>query len=342
MKKHLHFYCKPFGDVAEIYKILDETNEYKLTYHYYETGERTGPDKADFCVTSHHTDDRLKGKIIHVQHGFGVASKVPHRDKKAFADDYIAHYDALALYGHRQAQDYVSMGFPKDNIMVIGCPSSIPLLEPVDEQDRTDFLTELNLDPSKETVCYIPSWDMGTKRGLFALWYEDGKERERVREFCEFVTKKHNKNLIIRLHEAHRYSKCWGSEYADIFKVYGVFFTYLNSYPSATKFLKYSDYFLGDYSNTNTYVYTMGKPIVHIEKNLPRWENKDGGWPVEDRAGYNLCTFSGILYALDAEFHCGPLFKDRMETAVKKNIAFVGEECKQHVINEFRRITCTI
>ena len=336
-KPHIHFYGKNFGDIFEIHNILSKCPEFDTTHDFYNTGEKTGSD-GDFVITSHNTPKQYHGKVIHCQHGFGVASRVTYADPVKFKADYCTQYYALMLYGDQQAKDYTKVGFPENKIAVVGCPASIPLLE-VTPKLKIKFFNSAGFNTDRKTVCYIPSWDMGTPRGLFALWHKDGKERIRVEKFCKFITHTLGCNLIIRMHERHRYSQDWGAKYNDIFKNYNVFFTYLDQQPSFNKALKYSDIFVGDYSNTNTYVYIMNKPIVHIgSKPLKRWANKNGGWPMEDRDGYITDDFNQLLKQIADSLEHPEKFSERRIEVVRKNIKYTGTDCIRPVISEFKEL----
>jgi hypothetical protein len=338
-KVHLHFFGKNFGDIYEVWKILKECDDFRVTHQFYNTGEGEGQNTADFLVTSHNDPKKPRCKNICVQHGYGVASRVTYPDKRRFMNDYKKYY-GLGLYGDQQANDYTSMGFPKDKVGIIGCPASIPMLEPVVPSERAEWLESLKLDPHKKTVCYIPSWDMGTPRGLFAEWHQDGKEAERIDNFCRILTEDNNQNVIIRCHEQHRYRANWGAVYSKIFKKYGVYFTFLEGHPSVANFIKYSDTFVGDYSNTNTYVYIANKPIVHLKKDpLPRFAKRPGGWPMDARAGYLATTFKELMTYVVDSIHNPDKFEDVRKEVVKKYIKYTGKDCVEPVIKEFKRLT---
>lgn len=344
MPKHIHFHGKYMGDIKAIYHVLKDSGQYDVTCNFgYATITNEQPPNPDYVVTSHNDPKYTRAPNIHVQHGFGIAGRLLHATDEEYRMDYVQRYRAIGLYGKRQKEGHVARGYPEHRVMILGCPTSIELLEPYARVDRYNWFVDQGLDPDKKTVLYCPSWDHGSPRGLFALWFEDGHERIRVDEFCHHVTDTLGCNLIVRLHERHRYSQNWLATYADIFRHYGVNAHFLNDQPDITPFVKYSDQGITDYSNSISYFLTMDKPVIYISDGiLPKWDGKAGGWPIEDRqiSGPTVLQFEGLLDAID-DAHKLPerLSLQRME-ALARNVDYIGEESKQAILREFARITC--
>lgn len=341
-KVKLHIYGKYMGDLTVIHSVLDESNEYDLTYEYMDTGKGNRPDDIDYVVTAHRNPKqwRYDGNIIHAQHGLGCLPKIPRANKAYILKRYKKFYYALCVYGKVQKSWFDELGYPSERILTIGMPSSIELLSPVDEKERKNFLKMRKLDPTKKTVIYAPTWNQKEERGFFCLWWQDGREEERVEKFCRFITVDLGMNLIVRLHQKSRYSEDWIGKYRSIFNAYGVWTHYLDEDPYNLPYFKYSDILVGDLSNTNTYFYVMDKPVVHIgaspfkKKRRNRWAGMD----LSDRAGYIIEDFDDMLGMIKDSAENPHNFSVVRKKTVDKYIDYVGEGSRQAILSEFRRL----
>ncbi len=339
--KHLHFFGKYMGDIKSVYHVLRDSGQYKITTNLRYSGiPQEMPSDPDFLVTSHNPPRYAQAKNIHIQHGYGVGGRLLHETDEEYVNSYVATYYALGLYGEDQKSQHVARGFPEDKVMLLGMPTSIEVLAPVNPPDRETWLRSKGLDPRRKTIMYLPSWDNGTYRELFQLWFDDRNEARRVEAFCSWITQTLACNLIVRLHEKHRYSKDWLGLYRPIFDHFGVHYTYLEDNPDIIPYLRYCDQGIGDVSNANTYFLVMDKPITFIGSGvLDKWAGKKGGWPLSDRAGHKIMTFVDLLEAVRIDLEDPGMFADARQEAVNKNIAHIGDDCRQAIISEFDRIT---
>ena len=331
------------GDIKSIYRVLLDTNEYDITasFEYSNPEIDTKPDNADFVITSHNNPQYLHGaRNIHIQHGYGVGGRMLHETDEQYQRDYCRQYYALGLYGEDQKNNHVKRGFDEEKIMLLGMPVSVHMLEKIIPEERAEWLTSKGLDPDKRTIIFPASWNNGSERGLFHLWWEDGKEIDRVYKLCEYITDELNCNFIIRLHERHRYTQDWIRAYRKIFKMYGVLALYLNDDPDIMPYLRYSDQAIGDVSNSNSYFLVMDKPITYIGDGiLPKWGDKQGGWKIEHRAGRTANTFEELLECITADYNNPQEYSTERKIAVMENVSRVGEDSREAIVSEFRRIT---
>jgi len=231
------------------------------------------------------------------------------------------------------------MGFPSERLLVIGMAASIELLSPMNAQERKEFLHKKGLDPAKKTILYAPTWGHNEERGFFCLWWQDGREKERVDKFCKFVTRDLNMNLVVRLHEKRRYSQDWIKKYRNIFDMYKVRAHYFDQDPYNLSYFKFSDFLVGDLSSVNTYFYVMDKPVVHIgahpfkKKRQSTWS----GMTLNDRAGYIVEDYQDLLVEVKDSVVNPSKFSNERKKIVGKYIDYVGEDSRKAILSEFRR-----
>ena len=332
-KIRLHIYGRYLGDIKVIHDVLEESGEYDLTYQYFDIGKGSKPSTdVDYVIASNQRPDWFKGRVIHTHHGLGCIPNLVNIPISELLARYKKSYYALCTFGELHKSWFTEkLGFPNERVLV--------LLAPVNVQERTDFLQKKGLDPNKKTVMYGPSWGHNEERGIFWLWWQDGKEEERVKKFCEFITYDLNMNLIVRLHERRRYSQDWIKKYCNIFDTYKVNAHYLNQDPYNLPYCKFSDFMVGDLSSLNTYFYVMDKPVVHIGAFPFQKKLKDGwgGMELNERAGYIIEDFQDLLAKTkDSVLHPAKFSAKRKET-VDKYIDHLGEDSKEAILNEFRR-----
>ena len=339
-KIKLHIYGKYMGDIKVIHDVLEESNEYDMTYQYIDTGKGAKPADVDYLITSHGSPKGFNGKVIHVHHGLGLAPELSHR----IASDYLAHfrkinYYAYCKYGKLQKSWFEDIGFPSERILVVGMAASVDLLSSVNIEEREKFLYKKGLNPTKKTIIYAPTWEHGDKREFFYLWWQDGKEEARVNSFCEFITCDLDMNLVIRFHESCRYSQDWIRKYHDIFDMYKVNAHYINQDSYNLPYFKYSDILVGDLSSVNTYFYVMDKPVIHIGINPFKKMRLSGrGYlALSDRAGYIVEDFQDLLDKTEDSVINPSKFSVERKRTVDKYIDYVGEDSRKAILSEFRR-----
>lgn len=337
----LHVYGKYMGDIKIIHDVLEESNEYDLTYQYTDTGKGSGPSSVDYLIISHQTPGWYKGKIIHAFHGLGCLTSPRWQPASELLADYKKrNYYALCIYGKVHKSWFVEgMGFPSERILMIGMASSIELLSPMNMQERKEFLHKKGLDSSRKTIIYAPTWGHNEERGFFCLWWQDGKEKERVERFCKFVTQDLNMNLVVRLHEKRRYSQDWIEKYRDIFDRYEVSAHYFDQDPYNLPYFKYSDFLVGDLSSVNTHFYVMDKPVVHIGTH-PFKKKLQSMWAstaLSERAGYVIEDFRDLLIKIKDSIENPSRFSIERKRITDKYIDYLGEDSRKAILSEFRR-----
>lgn len=333
--KHIHFYGKYVGEIMGVFNILTASKKFKITYEFIGTQLKSDLDsKPDIVVTSNHSCPYTDAPEFHLGHGMGPISKIYHKSKEEFINDYVKRYYAINVFGNWYKKIYASMGFPEDKIIILGSPMSYYLL--MEDDDRDMFLINQKLDPRKKTILYAPTWNQGSERGFFPLWYEDN-EREKVEQFCCFIVNNLDCNLMVRMHESFRYTKNWLSLYSDIFNKYKVVRHYADQIPSNLPYLKYSNLLIGDMSGINTYFYIMDKPVVHIGSNImsSKRDTGQGGWSLEDRAGFVSDEFAEMLSCIQESLNKPELFSEKRNNVVNKYIDHIGQDAADTVIKEF-------
>jgi len=340
-KPKLHIYGKYMGDIKVIHDVLEESNEYVLTYQYIDTGNGSRPSNVDYLIISHQTPDWYKGKIIHAYHGLGCLTSPRRRSPVQLLTEYRKqNYYALCTYGKVHKSWFVEgMGFPSKRILVIGMASSIELLSPMNLRERKEFLHKKGLDPTKKTIMYAPTWGHNEERGFFCLWWQDGREEERVRKFCKFATRVLNMNLVVRLHEKKRYSQDWIKKYRSIFDTYKVSTHFFDQDPYNLPYFKFSDFLVGDLSSVNTYFYVMDKPVIHIGT-YPFKKKLQTMWAsmaLSERAGYVVEDFQDLLAKVKDSVVNPAKFSVERKKIVDKYIDHVGEDSRKAILSEFRR-----
>lgn len=336
-KVKLHIYGKYLGDIKVIHDVLAESNEYDLTYEYIDTRKGSRPANIDYVISSHNNPEWYKGKVIHTHHGLGCIPQLAGWPVSDLLAHYKRSYYALCTYGKIW---FKGLGFPSERLLVIGMAASVELLSPMNMQKRKEFLQRKGLDSTKETIIYAPTWDNLEERGFFCLWWQDGREEERVEKFCKFVTCDLNMNLVVRLHDKHRYSQDWIKKYYNIFDTYKVSAHYLDQDPYNLPYFKFSDVLVGDLSTVNTYFYVMNKPVVHIGA-FPFKKKVQAGWggmALSDRAGYVVEDFQDLLAKVKDSVENPSKFSVERKRTVNKYIDYVGEASKKAVLSEFRRL----
>jgi len=335
MKKlRLHIYGKYMGDIKVIHDVLEESDKYDLTYHYIDVGKGGKPSDwkvIDYLIVSHNPPKDIKCKVIHTHHGFGLAPEL--------FNQTAPNFYAYCKYGKIQKSWLENVGFSSERILVIGMAASIDLLSPVNMMIREKFLCEKGLDHTKKTIMYAPSWEHGEPRGFFYLWWQDGKEEERVKRFCRFVTHDLNMNLVVRLHDRHRYHQDWINKYYNIFDTYKVNAHYINQDPYNLSYFKFSDVLVGDLSSVNTHFYVMDKPVVHIGAS-PFKKKRRLGWGylvLSDRAGHIVEDFQDLLDKTKDSIENPLKFSVERKKTVDKYIDYVGEDSKKAILSEFKR-----
>jgi len=341
MRKHLHFHGKYMGDMRSVFHIVQELGEHDISYRLQGLGEEGSPDGADYILTSHKMPKEMCGRNVHLRHGCGLLPVIPDREasRKEFMFDY-AKFHAIRVLNEEERELLVQYGYPKERTMLMGMPFSIDLMAHVDANERVRFLTMKGQDPSKSTVLYAPSWGQGEERGFFVDWFQDGKEEARVRKFCEYVCRDLKCNLIVRMHERHRYSEDWLAKYDAIFRLFRVYAIYLDDDPDNLPYLRHSDVMVGDLSAINVYYYVMDKPVVHVGvRPFSKKINKGcGGMSYTGRAGHVAGHFDGILDSIADSLENPMRFSPQRKAVVEKGFSCIGEESRQAVIREVRRI----
>jgi len=253
---------------------------------------------------------------------------------------YNKNFYALCTFGKLHKSWFAEgLGFPSERILVLGMAASVELLSPINTEKRKEFLSAKGLDPAKKTVMYGPTWGHNEERGFFCLWWQDGKEAKRVDQFCRFITRDLNMNLIVRLHEKRRYSQDWIGKYRNIFNKYKVNAHYLNQDQYNLPYCKYTDFMVGDLSSLNTYFYVMDKPVVHIGAS-PFKKKVRGGWAgmaLNERAGYVTENFQDLLAKVKDSVLDPAKFSAKRKMTVNKYIDHLGENSREAILNEFRR-----
>lgn len=340
-KARLHIYGKYMGDIKVIHDVLEESNEYDMTYQYIDTGKGSRPSSVDYLIISHQTPNWYKGKIIQAQHGLGCLTSPP----KWPASELLARYKkdnyyAFCVFGKIHKSWFEEgIGFPGERLLVVGMASSIELLSSMNMQERKEFLHKKGLDSTKKTIMYAPTWGHNEERGFFCLWWQDGREEERVEKFCKFVTRDLNMNLVVRLHEKKRYSQDWIEKYRGIFDTYKVSTHYFNEDPYNLPYFKFSDFLVGDLSSVNTYFYVMDKPVVHIGAH-PFKKKLQSMWAsmtLNDRAGYVVESFQDLLAKVKDSVVSPSKFSVERKRIVDKYIDYLGEDSRKAILGEFKR-----
>jgi hypothetical protein len=249
-------------------------------------------------------------------------------------------WHGLFVYNDQAKSLYEDCGIPRNRIAVIGMPSSIELLEPMDEGARKEFLKSRGLNPKRKTVLYAPTWNHNRKMGFFSEWWEDGKELARVDRLCKFIVNEMKANFIVRLHEKYRYSEDWLDKYKATFERYGVPTTYLEDDPNNLPYIRYSDIMVSDLSSIVTHFYVMDKPVVHIGQDPFSWKRPNGlgGIPLKKRAGHVITHFKELRKGIEASLRNPGEFSEKRREVASEYISFVGEDCRDKVIDGFRRI----
>jgi hypothetical protein len=339
-KIKLHIYGKYMGDIKVIHDVLEESNEYNMTYQYIDIGKGSSPSEIDYLITSHNNPKNFKGKIIHVHHGMGWLPELRRKPASVLLAGFRKdNYYAFCKLGKVQKSWLEDIGFPSERILVIGMAASIDLLSPMKVGEREGFLYKKGLNPAKKTIIYAPTWEHGDKRAFFYLWWEDGREGERVERFCKFITCDLDMNLVVRFHERHRYSQDWIKKYHDIFDKYKVNAHYINQDPYNLPYFKFSDILVGDLSSVNVSFYVMDKPVIHIgtypfKKKI---QLRQGGMALADRAGYIIEDFQDLLDKLEDSVINPSKFSAERKRTVDKYIDYLGEDSRKAILSEFRR-----
>jgi len=339
-KIKLHIYGKYMGDIKVIHDVLEESNEYDLTYQFIDIKKGVKPSTVDYLITSHNSPENFKGKIIHVHHGMGCIPELPREPASMLLARFRkGNYYAFCKYSKVQKSWLEDIGFPSERILVIGMAASVDLLSSVNIQERKEFLHKKDLDSAKKTIMYAPTWNNGDKRAFFYLWWEDGREEERVERFCKFITCDLDMNLVVRFHDRHRYSQDWIKKYHSIFDKYKVNAHYINQEPYNLPYFKFSDILVGDLSTVNTFFYVMDKPVIHIgtypfKKKI---QSRQGGMALVDRAGYIIEDFQDLLDKLEDSVINPSKFSAERKRTVDKYIDYLGEDSRKAILSEFRR-----
>jgi len=340
-KPKLHIYAKYMGDIKVIHDVLEESNEYDLTYQYIDIGKGNRPSNIDYLIISHQTPSWYKGKIIQAQHGLGCLTSPPNWPASELLARFKKdNYYAWCVFGKLHKSWFEEgIGIPGERLLMVGMASSIELLSPINMQERKEFLRMKGLDSTKKTVMYAPTWNHGEERGFFCLWWQDGRETERVEKFCRFVTHDLNMNLVVRLHEKKRYSQDWIEKYHSTFDRHKVSAHYFDEDPYNLPYFKYSDILVGDLSSVNTYFYVMDKPVVHIGIH-PFKKKLQSMWAcmtLSDRAGYIVEDFQDLLVKVKDSVENPSRFSVERGRIVGKYIDYLGEDSKKAILSEFRR-----
>ena len=356
-RKKIHFYGRySTADFKCVFQILKD--RYDTTYDFYmDTAaipDFSRPSSADFILSENNGPEYCCGKNIDVGHGYGLISGFGDVKNRKLLHSLMQNFFSICIYGTYQKNILLHLGYPEERIIVFGMPYSIDLLKKIDEAKRERFLLSKGLNPRNKTLLYAPTWDQkipknrierffnrsSPTRQFFELWWQDGKEYERVGKLCEFCNK-NNINFIVRMHERARYAKDWLALYSDIFDRHRVSRHYIDEDMDNLPYLLYSDVLLGDVSSMNTYFYVMDKPVIHLNKNLPFSEKLTrctGAMRLDDRAGHVVDNFDEMLEKIKDSLENPGRFKSERSAIVRKYIDYLGDECIDVIKDEFKRV----
>jgi len=312
------------------------------------------PSSVDFILTENLRPTYCSGKRITVGHGLSPALGVGSTKDKKLLETLTREFDVMCVYGQLQKDILIRIGYPDEKIIVFGMPYSIDLLKQTSDAQKKNFLISKGLDHNRKTLLYAPTWNQSVVGGrlrrlftkpkptrqFFELWWEDGKERQRVEELCNFCYV-NGLNFMIRMHEKARYDRDWLALYSDIFDKYNVAGHYMNEDMDSFPYLKHSDVLLGDVSGMNTYFYVMNKPVVHLNKEIPfedKVKYRIGAMDINDRAGYIVGQFDEMLDCIKDSFENPEKFAAKRRATVRKYIDYIGDECVSAINKEFLRI----
>ena len=321
----VHFYGREQGDWLAVLDVISRANGYRTTRYAYDTHKVRGntTSKKHFLVTSYRNTKSNKSPVIHVGHGYGCSSAV-----------YDLGFFAVTAYGELHKKEYMNIGIPEDQIMVVGSPTSIQLSQYKHPSYKRAWLAGRGQDPDKKTVLYAPTGQHKKSSGIFANWGDD--EYQLVYNMCDYIKNRLGANLIVRLHDRKKYTKDWLDKYRRAFDNFEVYTTYADEDPGQLLYCKYSDVLIGDRSSMNTEFYVQNKPVVHIDSDT--FENT-GDWDLADRAGVVTDDFSVMLEATAAYLKHPDRHSDLRNDIVSKYISYVGEDSREQIIKEFNRLT---
>lgn len=141
---------------------------------------------ADIFLSPHiYGVGNVKSLKIHINHNQPV--KYESYQKSEFVN-YDVHFLTSPLHREQTENTIKKYGLEKNNIKLYdtGYSKSDKLLK--GEYNREEVLKKLDLDPSKKTVLYAPSWDEGLSL------------RNAGEEVIKNILKTENINLIVKLH----------------------------------------------------------------------------------------------------------------------------------------------
>lgn len=170
---------------------------------------------------------------------------------------------------------------------VIGWPRVEELLEmELNESDRNNFFKLMELDPTKKTILYAPTWDSFDGYSLLPKHFAESEE-EAFRVFCKKI-KELNFNLIIRLHPyMHRHIT--NTSWRKIAEEHGAFWTNKEAKnhieDEMVYYLKYADILISDTSGIVTDFMILNKPIIFLEPDHPRFNWSKSDLPPDFRVG---------------------------------------------------------
>lgn len=159
--------------------------------------------------------------------------------------------------------------FHRDNVVTLGSPFSDLLLPGTPERPSTiDPAWIAPLDPTKQTVLVAVTWHHG---GLFSGW---GSDDDGLMDLFDVVQKAHGQ-VIVRLHDRHRYTRSYRRSIARLAAKYpSAVFKYKSEAPDCLVDLWCARVIVSDYSSIlNSFYYTK-QTALHIDPRNDRDETK--------------------------------------------------------------------
>jgi CDP-glycerol glycerophosphotransferase (TagB/SpsB family) len=168
----------------------------------------------------------------------------------------IRLHKILEKYGLKNKVEVITGGYPKLDILFQGTHPS-----------KNEIFTRLNLDSSKKTLLYAPSWDKGLSLREFGL------------SIIETILQNKDYNLIVKLHpnsfrstDDNNYmfytgGKNWKDQFRSFFKNSN--FRFMQDY-NIVELLIISDIMITDISSVALEFLVLDKPVIYLD--CPRFE----------------------------------------------------------------------
>ena len=229
-----------------------------------------------------------------IQTFHGVAGK--YRKIYDSPDQSVREWDRLFFINRRRMQHFIdSKAIDADSpaACLIGMPKLDCLVD--GSLNREEVLRSLELDPSKQTVLYAPTWSPYSSVCVMG--------EELVRRLGEF-----GYNVIVKLHDRSRdllYANSGGVDWGDrlqpiLREIGGKLFTSSNSSPC----LAASDLLITDHSSVGFEYLILDRPLVriHLPELIANTDIEPAYVAMMASASYSCFTLDDVFLTIEAAF----------------------------------------